>query len=92
MKKSLPLLIGSILCTNAVLSSLSAGMMPLNHADGFQKILGINVAHAEEAVAVKYTCPMHPQVISDTQENARFAVWIWCKSPLPVVRMRKKEM
>ena len=66
MKKSLPLLIGSILCTNAVLSSLSAGMMPLNHADGFQKILGINVAHAEEAVAVKYTCPMHPQVISDT--------------------------
>lgn len=41
-------------------------MMPPNHADGFQKILGINVAHAEEAAAVKYTCPMHPQIISDT--------------------------
>ena len=26
----------------------------------------ISSAHAEEAAAVKYTCPMHPQVISDT--------------------------
>lgn len=66
MKKSLPLLIGSILCANAVLSGLSAGMISINHANGFQKLLGISVAHAEEAAAVKYTCPMHPQIISDT--------------------------
>ena len=66
MKKSLPLLMGSIFCANAVLHSLSAGVMVTNHADGFQKFLGISVAHAEEAAAVKYTCPMHPQVISDT--------------------------
>ena len=66
MKKSLPLLIGSILCANAVLHSLSAGMIFTNHADRFQKLLGISVAHAEEAAAVKYTCPMHPQIISDT--------------------------
>lgn len=66
MKKSLPLLIGSILCANAVLHSLSAGMISTNHADGFQRLLGISVAHAEEAAVVKYTCPMHPQVISDT--------------------------
>lgn len=66
MKKSLPLLIGSILCANAVLNGLSAGVMSTTHANGFQKMLGISVAHAEEAAAVKYTCPMHPQIISDT--------------------------
>ena len=66
MKKSLPLLIGSILCANAVLSGLSAGMISTNHANSFQKLFGISVAHAEEAAAVKYTCPMHPQIISDT--------------------------
>lgn len=66
MKKSLPLLIGSILCANAVLNGLSAGVMSSNHTNSFQKMLGINVAHAEEAAAVKYTCPMHPQIISDT--------------------------
>lgn len=64
MKKSLPLLIGSIFCANAVLHGVGA-VYP-NHADGFQKLLGISVAHAEEAAAVKYTCPMHPQIISDT--------------------------
>jgi Cu(I)/Ag(I) efflux system membrane fusion protein len=64
MKKSLPLLIGSILCANAVLHG--SGAIYPNHTHGFQKLLGINVAHAEEAAAVKYTCPMHPQVISDT--------------------------
>lgn len=66
MKKSLPLLIGSILCANAVLHSLNAGVIVPNHPDGFQKFLGISVAHAEEAAAAKYTCPMHPQIISDT--------------------------
>jgi Cu(I)/Ag(I) efflux system membrane fusion protein len=30
-----------------------------------KQVLGISSAHAEEAAAVRYTCPMHPQVISD---------------------------
>jgi Cu(I)/Ag(I) efflux system membrane fusion protein len=29
------------------------------------KIFGISVAYAEEAAAVKYICPMHPQIVSD---------------------------
>lgn len=66
MKKPLPFLIGSILCANAVLSGLNANVMSTPHNDGFQKIFEIGVAHAEEAAAVKYTCPMHPQIISDT--------------------------
>ncbi|MGE0252129.1 MAG: efflux RND transporter periplasmic adaptor subunit [Dongiaceae bacterium] len=66
MKKSLPLLIGSILCANAVLNGLGAVTTFSPHASSFQKIFGISVAHAEEAAAVKYTCPMHPQIISDT--------------------------
>lgn len=64
MKKSLPLIMGSILCANAVLHGL--GAISTNHDDGFQRLLGISVAHAEKAAAVKYTCPMHPQIISDT--------------------------
>jgi Cu(I)/Ag(I) efflux system membrane fusion protein len=66
MKKQLPLLIGSILCANAVLNGFNAVTTFSPHASSFQKIFGISVAHAEEAAAVKYTCPMHPQIISDT--------------------------
>ncbi len=66
MKKQLSLLIGSILCANAVLNSLGSVTMFSPHTDNIQKVFGISVAHAEEAAAVKYTCPMHPQIISDT--------------------------
>jgi membrane fusion protein, copper/silver efflux system len=66
MKKSLPLLIGSILCANALMNGFGAGGESIAPIDGFQKFFGISVAHAEEAAAVKYTCPMHPQIISDT--------------------------
>lgn len=66
MKKPLPLLIGSILCANAVWSGLNTGLISASPSDGFHKIFGISIAHAEEAAAVKYTCPMHSQVISDT--------------------------
>ena len=66
MKKPLPLLIGSILCFNAALNSLGSVAMFSSHTDNIQKVFGVSVAHAEEAAAVKYTCPMHPQIISDT--------------------------
>ena len=66
MKKPLPFLICSVVCANAVLSGLDTMLPAFSHHDGLQKLLGISVAHAEEAAAVKYTCPMHPQVISDT--------------------------
>lgn len=66
MKKPLPLLIGSVLCANALLNGLGASVTTPAHQNGFQKLFGVSVAHAEEAAAVKYTCPMHPQVISDT--------------------------
>lgn len=61
MKKPLSLLIGSALWVNAM---LGAPVFPLSQHDGL-KIAGVSVAHAEEAAAVKYTCPMHPQIISD---------------------------
>lgn len=66
MKKPLPLLIGSILCVNAVLNGVNLDVLSARHNNGIQKVFGISVAHAEEAAAVKYTCPMHPQIISDT--------------------------
>lgn len=66
MKKSLPLLIGSILCANALMNGFGAEGIAAAPIDGFQKFFGISVAHAEEAAAVKYTCPMHPQIISET--------------------------
>ena len=55
MKKPLPLLIGSILCTNALLNGVSANLASSLHQNGFQKLFGVSVAHAEEAAAVKYT-------------------------------------
>lgn len=66
MKKSLPLLIGSILCANAVLNGFGSVTMFSPYTNSIQKVFGISIAHAEEAAAVKYTCPMHPQIISDT--------------------------
>ena len=66
MKKSFLPLIGSIICANAILNGYGAITTFSSHIDGVQKIFGVSIAHAEEAAAVKYTCPMHPQVISDT--------------------------
>jgi Cu(I)/Ag(I) efflux system membrane fusion protein len=62
MKKPLPLLIGTIICANA----LFGGVIPdAPHQLSIQKLFGVHVAHAEEAAAMKYTCPMHPQIIGD---------------------------
>lgn len=60
MKKPLLFFIGSALWANAM---TAMPLLPLAQ-DGL-KISGISVAHAEEVPAVKYTCPMHPQIISD---------------------------
>ncbi len=64
-RSSLPLLIGAVIGTQA-LFGLGALLPVSPHHDGFQKLLGVSAAHAEEAAAVKYTCPMHHQIISDT--------------------------
>lgn len=66
MKRSpLPLLMGAVFGTQALLNGFGAWSPASSHHDGLQKLLGISAAHAEEAAAVKYTCPMHPQIISD---------------------------
>lgn len=62
MKRSLPLLIVPVLATGVLIKSFS-GTLP---AQEKTSPLGITAAHAEEAAATKYTCPMHPQIISDT--------------------------
>lgn len=66
MKKTLPLLVGSIFCANVLANSFGAGGIFTTSIDGFQNFFGVSVAYAEETVAAKYTCPMHPQIISDT--------------------------
>lgn len=67
MKRSpLPLLMGAIIGTQALLNGIGAWSPVSLHHDGLQKLLGISAAYAEEAAAMKYTCPMHPQIISDT--------------------------
>lgn len=66
MKHSpLPLLMGAVFGTQALLNGFGAWSPAPSHHDGLQKLLGVSAAHAEEAAAVKYTCPMHPQIISD---------------------------
>jgi len=57
---------GAVIGTQALLNGFGAWSPASSHHDGLQKLLGISAAHAEEAAAVKYTCPMHPQIISDT--------------------------
>lgn len=65
MKRStLPLLMGAVMGTQAMLNGISA-LTPSHHND-LQKLFGAPAAHAEEAVSMKYTCPMHSQIISDT--------------------------
>src|SRR5579884_3205973 len=67
MKRSpLPLLMGAVIGTQALLNGLGAWSPASTHHDTLHTLLGISAAHAEEAAAVKYTCPMHPQIISDT--------------------------
>lgn len=67
MKRSLlPLLMGAVIGTQALLKE--SPVVPqqahtyLNHL--FKGDI-ITSAYADEAAAVKYTCPMHPQIISD---------------------------
>ncbi|MDE3015925.1 MAG: efflux RND transporter periplasmic adaptor subunit [Pseudomonadota bacterium] len=65
MKRTpLPLLLGTVIGAQALLTGINTWSP--SHHDGLQKLLGISAAHAEEAAAVKYTCPINPQVISDT--------------------------
>lgn len=69
MKRSpLPLLMGAIIGTQALLNGLGTVLPPQAHSvlDSLSKASFISSAHAAEAAAVKYTCPMHPQIISDT--------------------------
>ena len=68
MKRSpLPLLMGAVLGTQALLNGASFMLPPKAHSalDTISKASLITSAHAEETAAVKYTCPMHPQIISD---------------------------
>lgn len=62
MRRLLPLLIVPVLAV-PLLVSLSGGTAPTA-----EKAVspGSDAAHPEEAVATRYTCPMHPQVISET--------------------------
>jgi Cu(I)/Ag(I) efflux system membrane fusion protein len=64
-RSSLPLLMGAIIGTQALLNGVSFTLPPKAHTV-IDHINFISVAHAAEAAAVKYTCPMHPQIISDT--------------------------
>jgi membrane fusion protein, copper/silver efflux system len=57
----LPLLIMPIMAAGLLVKSFS-DIVPAQEK-AFSP--GISAAHAEEAAAVKYTCPMHPQIISD---------------------------
>jgi Cu(I)/Ag(I) efflux system membrane fusion protein len=69
MKRSpLPLLMGVVIGTQALLNGVSLVLPPKAHSalENLSKATSfISSAHAEEAAAVKYTCPMHPQIISD---------------------------
>lgn len=64
MKKSLALALGVLICTQALLKT-TGFVFPQSHLSDHGFLFGIHAAHAEEAATVKYTCPMHPQIISD---------------------------
>jgi len=67
MKRSpLLLLMGAVIGTQVILNGIGGWSPAPTHHDNVQKMLGVTTAHAAEAAAVKYTCPMHPQIISDT--------------------------
>lgn len=61
-KKHVIALLGGFLITTNLYQAYHAATLTQQ-----QKSSGavISTAHAEEAAAVKYTCPMHPQIISD---------------------------
>lgn len=63
----LPLLMGAVIGTQALLNGVGFTLPSKAHSalDTIAKASVISSAHAEEAAAVKYTCPMHPQIISD---------------------------
>lgn len=66
-KSSLPLLMGVVIGTQALLNGVSY-MLPQtapSALDNSSKASLVSSAYAGEAAAVKYTCPMHPQIISD---------------------------
>jgi hypothetical protein len=67
MKRSpLALVVGAVIFVQALFSGMGAWPPAHSHRDSLQELLGISAAHAGEAAAVKYTCVMHPQVLSDT--------------------------
>lgn len=61
-KKKTIILLGGLLVTASLFQVYKSVTAPQQKASG----VAVSNAHAEEAAAVKYTCPMHPQVISDT--------------------------
>lgn len=61
-KKKTIVLLGCLLATTSLFQVYKSVTAPQQKASG----VAISNAQAEEAAAVKYTCPMHPQVISDT--------------------------
>ncbi|MBI3418883.1 MAG: efflux RND transporter periplasmic adaptor subunit [Proteobacteria bacterium] len=63
MKKPLVLALGALFCTQALIKA-AVPILPQTLSWADHGLFSIGVAHAEEA-AVKYTCPMHPQIISD---------------------------
>lgn len=60
-KKKTIILLGCLLATASLFQAYNSLTVPQQKASG----VAVSNAHAEEAAAVKYTCPMHPQVISD---------------------------
>ena len=68
MKRSLlPLLMGAVIGTQALTKEADFVRLPLVHTalEHLSKGSIITSAYAEEVAAVKYTCPMHTQIISD---------------------------
>lgn len=63
-KKKTTILLGCLLATTSLFQAYNSAMAP--YSAGKSSGVAVSNAHAEEASAVKYTCPMHPQVISDT--------------------------
>lgn len=62
-KKKIILVMGTLLATTSLFQAYHAVFPSFSE----QKAQGVVTAdaHAEEAAAMKYTCPMHPQIISD---------------------------
>ena len=70
-RSSLPLFLSAVIGAQALLNGASFVVPPKANVlvENLSKASLISMAHAEEAAAAKYTCPMHPQIISDKPGN-----------------------